>query len=243
MGAFDDLIPGNKPPATSGAFDDLIPKEKPKAGMARSIADLGLGFASGAVGATKALADVAGANNAVSNTLQSIDSGINEYLSPAAIADQQEQAAIMKEAEGKGLLEGIKAGGRAFAVAPLQTSVTGLGSIAPIIAASALTGGTAAVPVGAAVGAAMGAGTVKGTIYEDVKKRGIAAGLSPEAASNAALRAQEYDGKNTGNIAAGAALGTVDALSRAGTSASTFKSGAGAVRSRSHANVHRPHSA
>ena len=75
--------------------------EKPSGALRRGIADKALGFASGAVGATKALADVAGAGNVVSNTLDSANKGINEYLSPEAKADQQEQSALMDSAKGR----------------------------------------------------------------------------------------------------------------------------------------------
>lgn len=192
-------------------------KAKPKKSSAiRGIADVGLGFASGAVGATKAIADVAGAGNAVSGILEGANKGITGLLSDSAKADQQEQSRIVQEAEGKGTWEGIKAGAKAFAVAPVQTAVTGLGSVVPIVAgtaATALTGGgaPAALAAGAGLGAAMGAGTVKGAIFDEVKERGIKSGMSEADAIAAATKAQEYSGDNTGNIAIGAGLGIADA--------------------------------
>ena len=190
---------------------------KPKKNSAlRGIADLGLGFAGGAVGATKALADAAGAGNGVSEVLDSANKGISGYLSDSAKADQQQQAAITKEAEGKGTWEGIKAGAKAFGVAPAQTAVSGLGSVVPVLAATtatALTGGSAPamLAAGAATGAAMGAGTVKGAIYDEVKKRGIDSGMTESDASAAAEKSQAYGGENSGNIALGAGLGVADA--------------------------------
>lgn len=186
----------------------------PKQGFLSKAADLGLGFASGAVDATKALADAAGANNAASRALADADTGITRHLSQSAQDDQQQQSAIMKEAEGKGVYEGVKAGVRAFAVAPLQTAVTGLGSVVPILAgtaATALTGGAAPLVAGGAIGATMGAGTVKGTIFDDIKRRSMAAGMSEVDAIAAATKAQEYGGDNTGSIALGAGLGAADA--------------------------------
>ena len=57
------------------------------------------------------------------------------------------------------------------------------------------------------MGAAQGAGAVKGSIYEAVKAEQIKAGASEAEAEAAAVRAQEYGGENTANIAGGAALG------------------------------------
>lgn len=105
----------------------------------------------------------------------------------------------MKEAEGKGTYEGVKAGLKAFAVAPVQTTMSGLGSVIPVAAATMATGGGAipAMAAGAATGAAMGAGTVKGAIYDDIKECSLAAGMTPEAAEAAATKAQAYGGGNT----------------------------------------------
>jgi hypothetical protein len=193
------------------------PTAKPKKNsIARGVADLGLGFVSGAVGATKALADAAGAGSVVSSTLNDVNEGIAGYLSDSAKADQREQSRITQEAEGKGTWEGIKAGAKAFAVAPAQTAVSGLGSVVPVVAgaaATALTGGgaPAALAAGAGIGASMGAGTVKGAIFDEVKKRGIESGMSEADAIAEATKAQEYGGDNAGNIAVGAGLGMADA--------------------------------
>ena len=63
------------------------PTAKPKKNsIARGVADLGLGFVSGAVGATKALADAAGAGSVVSSTLNDVNEGIAGYLSDSAKA-------------------------------------------------------------------------------------------------------------------------------------------------------------
>jgi hypothetical protein len=202
-------------PAALKPFDGTLDGEvqKPSGAVRKLVADKALGFASGAVGATKAIADAAGAGNVVSNTLEEANKGINDYLSPEAKADQQEQSAIMADAQGKGTWEGIKAGAKAFAVAPVQTAVQGLGSIVPIVAGTALTGGAApAAAVGAGIGVAMGAGTAKGAIFDDIKKRSLASGMNEADATTAATKAQEYTGANTDQIALGGALGAADAL-------------------------------
>lgn len=208
---FSDPSFGATPDTKSNPFSN--PEFGKPASAIRKLGDLGLGFASGAVGATKALADVAGADNKASRVLGEINTGINDYLSPAAKADQQEQGAIMAGATGKGVWEGVKAGVKAFGVAPVQTAVQGLGSVVPIIAGTALTGGvlpTAAA--GAGIGVAMGAGTAKGAIFDEVKKRGIDKGLTEAQATAEADAAQSYGGANTDQIALGGALGAADAL-------------------------------
>lgn len=192
------------------------PTQAPKpAGVARRLADLGLGFAGGAVGATKAITDAAGAGNAASNFLDSANKDIEGALSPQAQADKLEQSRIMKDAEGKGLYEGVKAGVKAFGVAPMQTMSSGMGSIVPTVAIGALTGGSGAVAsrlAAASTGLAMGAGTVKGTIYDDIKRRSLAAGQTPEQAEASAQQAQAYGGGNTDQILLGAGLGAADSL-------------------------------
>ena len=167
----------------AAGFDPSTAEPVKPSGVLRKVADKAVGFGAGAAGATKAITDVAGAGNPVSGVLDDAAKGLNSLLSPEAQADQQEQQAIMAEADGKGVWEGVKAGARAFGVAPVQTAVTGLGSVVPTVAAGLATGG-ASVPASlatmGAVGLAQGAGTVKGAIYDDVLQRSIDAGKTPE---------------------------------------------------------------
>lgn len=166
-----------------------------------------LGVASGALGLTKAIADSAGADNVVSQTLDKGVKGIDSGLSPEAQADRAEQSAIMEQAKGKGVWDQVKAGASAFGVAPVQTTAQGVGSAIPFIAAS-----LAGAPVAAGMGVAAGVGTVKSSIFEDIKKRGTAAGMSEADAAAAATKAQEYTGENQDQIALGGVLGVADAL-------------------------------
>ncbi len=190
----------------------------------RQLADKALAFGSGAVGATKALADVAGAGNPVSNVLDRVDKGAQALMSEQAQDDSRQQQTIMDAANGQGVWEGVKAGARAFGVAPVQTAVQGLGSIVPTVAAGLATGGAsvpASIAAMAGIGAAQGAGSIKGSIYDDVKRRQIEAVMSPQDAEAAAVKAQEFSGPNSGSIALGAGLGAVDAatgVSKAATS-------------------------
>ena len=213
---WDDFTPVEKsaPVAKTKEVDWSQFEPAKPVGALRKLGDLGAGFASGAIGASKSVADAAGAGNSVSGALDTADKFTQGLLSPQAKADQQEQQGIMKEASGKGVLDQIGAAGRAFAVAPVQTTVQELGSIVPTIAAGLATGG-ASVPVSlgamAAMGAAQGAGAVKGGIYDDIKQRSAEAGMDPATAEARALSAQEYGGPNTAQIALGGALGTADA--------------------------------
>ena len=206
MSQIDDFLSG-KPSGGASEIDSFLEPQKPKSqGAIRKAGDLALGFVSGALGATKALTDVAGAGNAASSFLESANKDVDSLLSPQAQADRMEQSAIMKEAEGKGLYEGFKAGAKAFGVAPVQTAVSGLGSVVPTVAIGLATGGAGAAAsrlaqVGS--GLAMGAGTTKGAIYDDIKRRSLEAGMTPEAAEAAATQAQSYNGANTDQIALG----------------------------------------
>lgn len=218
MSQVDDFLNGKSKPSEIDSFLGTQPESKP-AGALRKLGDLGVGFASGAVGATKAIASAAGAGNKAAQVLGSLNDGINDYLSDEAKADQKKQGQIIADASGKGTWEGIKAGAEAFAVAPVQTAVQGLGSVVPLVAGTALTGGALpAAAVGAGLGVAMGAGTAKGAIYDEIKKRG--------GTEEQAIKAQEYGGENTDQIALGGVLGAADALTGVSKAATSMMRGA-----------------
>jgi hypothetical protein len=197
-----------------GSFDPTTAKIEKPSGALRKLADYPLAVAGGAVGAVKAIADAAGAGNAVSETLDNANKGINSYLSPEAKVEDQKISALMGDAQAKGMnWEGVKAGAKAFGIAPVRTALSGVGSIAPIVAGTALTGGVLpAAVVGGGIGVAMGAGTAKGAIFDDIKKRSLESGMNEADATAAATKAQEYGGINTDQIALGGALGAADAL-------------------------------
>jgi hypothetical protein len=195
-------------PAASNPFDKFDdPNYKPSGAFRRGVTDKVLGVASGALGLTRAVADAAGAGNTVAQTLDRGVKGIDSGLSPEAQADRAQQSAIMDEAKGKGVWDQVKAGASAFGVAPVQTTVQGVGSAIPLIAAAA-----AGAPAALATGVAAGFGTIKRSIFDDIKERGTAAGLSEADATAAASKAQEYTGENKDQIALGGALGVADAL-------------------------------
>lgn len=177
----------------------------------RKAADLPLGFASGALGATRALSDAFGAGNVVSRGLKSAGEGVDSLLTPEAQDAQYRQSQILDEAKGKGFGAQIAAGGRAFMEAPVQTAVQGLGSVVPMLATAAIPGALPARVAAGAMGAGMGVGTAKGAIRDEVEKRELGAGKTPDQAAAAADAAQAYSGPNTDQIALGGALGVADA--------------------------------
>lgn len=186
-------------------------------GFWRQSLDLPVSALGGVVTGLKGMSDVFGANNPVSQELASYQQFYNDALSPEALADQQEVARIMQEAQDKGVWEQIKAGGRAFAVAPLDTTAQSLGTMAPIVA-TGLAGravglGAKGVQIAqAAAGAGMQMGSVKDDIYQNTKQFLMQQGKSEEEADKVALEAQSYSGQNLDQILIGAGLGAADAL-------------------------------
>ena len=137
-------------------------------GLVAPVADIPLSVVEGLSGTTKSIADVFGADNAVSDAA--------EYVSKAAAAlksaGSREVAEIarklQKDAEGKGVWEEVKAAARAFTYSPLESTASVAGSALPFIGAAVATGGTGVIPAAtvAALGAASGAGTIKGAVYD-----------------------------------------------------------------------------
>ena len=211
-----DAPAGSAPPYNPADFD--LVAEPEGSGFLRQAADLPVSAMGGVVTGLKGMTDVFGANNPVSQELGSYQQFYNQALSPEAQADQQEVASIMQEAQDKGMWEQIKAGGRAFAVAPLDTMAQSLGTMAPIVATGvagkALGLGARGVQVAQAVaGSGMQAGTVKDEIYQNTKQFLMQRGKSEEEADKVALEAQSYGGQNLDQILLSAGLGALDAVS------------------------------
>jgi hypothetical protein len=191
-----------------------------------SLGDLAKSFGMGAVGSTKALADVAGAENAVSSLLGDVSKSLQSSLTPERQAELQRQQERMKAAEKEGTFAEIKAGAQNIVEAPLQSIAQGIGSFVPYLpamfaapAAAALRLGSGAVRAVTAVaeaapkvmGTAQGAGAVKSSIYDGVYEAEKADGATEQAARQKATAAQDYFGKNFDQIALGAGLGRVAA--------------------------------
>jgi hypothetical protein len=218
-------------------FPDSVPKERaaellrqqfptPEAKAAGfSVSDIFTSLGLGALGGTKALTDVAGAGNVVSEKLGQASESLQQRLSPerqAEIRRQQERAE--KAAASGSTLEEIKAGAQSVFEAPLQSTAQALGSFAPILATLFLGPGAAALGLGAratavatniakaapvAIGTAQGAGAVKGAIYEGVYKAERKDGVSEDEAKEKATAAQDYFGQNIDQILVGAGAGYV----------------------------------
>ena len=184
----------------------------------RSIADVPLKIAGGAVTGVRMVADAFGAGSDISKNLRGAEDWIADLYSAQSKQDSQEVARIMKEAEDKGVADQVMAAIEAFSVAPIDIVTNALGTAAPaVIAGLAATVGAApaavATGVGLGVGALMGAGTVKSAIYEATKE--ILAekvpDLSPEQIEEAAIKAQEYGGENLDQILIGTGVGAIAA--------------------------------
>lgn len=180
--------------------------------MRRLVGDTAASVARGTVQGVRMLTDLGGADNAVSTGLRSVEDYIGSLQSATAKADQQEIARILGEAEGKGILDQVVAGAKAFGVAPLQTTAQALGTSVPTLATALIPGvGAGAVmartAAGLGLGAAQGVGGVKSSIYDDVKQAALKAGAAPDEAERRAAWAQSYNGPNAAQIALGAGLG------------------------------------
>lgn len=187
-----------------------------------SLGDIAASFGLGAVGSTKALTDVAGAENVVSSALGETSKGLQSRLTPERQAELQRQQQRMKEAEKEGTLAEVKAAVQNIAEAPLQSIAQGIGSFVPYLPAmfaapaaaamrlapSAVKAITAVADVAPKVmGTAQGAGSVKSSIYDSVYEAEKAEGATEQVARQKATAAQDYFGKNFDQIALGAGLG------------------------------------
>ncbi len=172
-------------------------------GVLAGAADIPLSAIQGLAGTGKTLTDLFGADNAVSDVLGGIAEGAEGLKSSGSKEDAAISAAEQKAAEDKGVWEQVKAAGRAFGRAPIETTASVLGSAVPFLAAGVAGG----IPAAVGLGAVSGIGMIKGDIYDAVQEEFIKAGASPEQANAAAEKAQEYSGENLDMQALGAVLG------------------------------------
>jgi hypothetical protein len=188
------------------------PTEKPEdQSVFRQFADLGLSLQTGYVNTIRAKAASMGLTGEKTDKfLQDVASHLEGLKSASSQQDSQKIAAVLKSAEGKGILEEVKAGAEAFSYAPLEFTASALGSSIPQVVL-----GTLGKPVKAIAGASVGAGTIKTAIYDSVYEELVKSGRSPEEAKDRAIKAQEYFGDNAAMIFTGAGLGVLDALTGA----------------------------
>jgi len=200
----------------------LAAQPKPAKDAGFSFGDIAKSFGMGAAGSTKALTDVAGAENVVSSKLGDVSKSLQQSMTPERQAELQRQQERMKAAEKEGTWAEIKAAVQNIAEAPLQSVAQGVGSFVPYLpalfaapAAVALRLAPGAVRAVTAVadvapkiiGTAQGAGAVKGSIYEGVYEAEKDAGATDDVARQKATAAQDYFGKNFDQIALGTGLG------------------------------------
>jgi len=188
--------------------------KKEESGFLRQVADVPLSVGRGAVTGVRMIADAFGAGSGASEALKGAEGYLSSLMSAQSKNDEKEVARILKDAEDKGMLDQVRAGFKAFAVAPVDLLSQGFGTAAPavlgILGAKVLGAGALGLKAaGIGVGAGMGAGSIKGGIYEETKSALIEAGIDADKAERAALQAQEYGGKNLDQILLGAGLGAV----------------------------------
>jgi hypothetical protein len=180
-----------------------------------TLRDIGVAGASGVVGATKALTDVFGADNAASRALGSASAGLQEMYTPERQREMQYYQAKQEEAAKKGDITGeIGAAFEGIKAAPLQGTVQAIGSLVPNLATLFIPGAGQARAlqisrgaVNTAIGIMQGTGAVKGAIYEGVKQELIKNGTDESTAERMATQAQSYLGPNADQILAGAVIG------------------------------------
>jgi hypothetical protein len=200
---------------------DIIPSTKQQAAPDKAptapttLRDVGIAGASGVVGATKALTDVFGADNAASRALGSASTGLQEMYTPERLREMQYYQAKQEEAAKKGDITGeIGAAFEGIKAAPLQGTVQAIGSLVPNLATLFIPGAGQARAlqisrgaVNTAIGIMQGTGAVKGAIYEGVKQEFMNQGMDEASAARKAEEAQQYLGPNADQILAGAAIG------------------------------------
>ena len=229
-GRFVTIREGETPEQTWARAQKMYPdafaaKQAPAApsGSGSWLGDVATAFKQGAVGSTKALTDVFGAQNAASASLGATSEALQKDYSAARQAELQAQADRMKQAEASGSTwEEIKAGLKNVAEAPAQAAAQGLGSLVPYVptmflgplagalrlarpTVAALESISSAAPK--VLGTAQGMGTVKGAVYDAVLQKETEAGVPLEVAKQKAEAAQDYFGKNADQILLGGGLG------------------------------------
>ena len=198
-------------------------------GFFRQALDVPVQVAKGAATGTRFIADVFGADNPVSQQISGVEDYLDGLLSAQSKQDQQEVSRIMQEAEDKGLGDQIRAGLKAFTVAPLDFVSNAFGTSIPVLAAGLLTPAGAAVGTAArvatGVGVLTGVGITKDAAYTAVYDELLSSGIAETEARAAAKEAQAYSGENLDSIALGGFLGGL--ASKFGLEATVFKTGVG----------------
>ncbi len=202
----------------AGTFAQALPQA---ATTGEKVADSAIALGTGLLGGVKMVADVFGADNPASLALGDAQKNLDAQTSDERQYERRQRQKQIKDAELYGSAwDEVVANAGAFADAPLDSTLSALGSAAPALLASFLPGGQAGVAVrligAGAVGAAQGVGVVKGSIYDRVEQGLKQAGYDEDTARKVAAGAQAYDGENGGLIAANGAMGALSAATGAG---------------------------
>lgn len=213
MANFFDQFDGA--PKAGNFFDQFDAKPaapKEESGFLRQVADVPLSIGKGAATGVRMIADAFGAGSGASEAIKGVEDYLSGLMSAQAKNDEREIARIMKDAEDKGVLDQVKAGFKAFSVAPVDLLSQGLGTAAPailgVLGGKVLGAGALGMSaIGTGVGAGMGAGSAKGGIYEEVKAALKEAKVDDAKAEQVAIEAQKYGGKNMDQILLSAGLG------------------------------------
>ena len=204
------------PPPADAEMQQLIERARGSisegsSGFLRESLDVPVQVAKGAATGVRFISDVFGADNPLSQQISGIEDYLDGLLSAQAKQDQQEVSRIMQEAEDKGLGEQIRAGLKAFTVAPIDFVSNAFGTSVPVLAAGLLVPASAAAGTAAAVatgvGVLTGVGITKDAAYTAVYDELISSGVAEEDARSAAKEAQAYSGENIDNVALGGFLG------------------------------------
>ena len=188
--------------------------------------DLTTKFALGMVQGSRFLVDAFGADSEVSQSFRGVEEELTKILSAGAREDQQEIAQLLERAKTEGTYDQLMTGIEMLAVDPAGTVFQAIGNSVPVIAGTVLAtvagGPIAGTATALTLGATQGSGIAKSTIYDTVKRELMKLGRSEADAEQAAVKAQEWGGKNTDMILAGAgvtAFGSIVGLDKIGSQA------------------------
>jgi hypothetical protein len=194
------------PPKKKKEEPNLLERIPVIGGALASVADLPLSVIQGvASGVRSPVSSLLGASSSPSQILGDVARMAGELKSAGSREDSIAAAKIQREAEDKGILEQVKAAAQAFALSPIETTASVVGSAVPTIAAGVYGG----IPALIGTGVATGVGIIKESIYDAVQEEFIKAGVPPEKAAAAAERAQEYSGENLDQQALGGVFGAL----------------------------------
>lgn len=225
----DEQSPASAPASGSGrlVFDDEAPKSVSKSRSAADfIRDTGASFLQGAVDVNRAISNVGGADNIVSEKLGELSSGIDKNVrTEAGRARRQEHQRLSEEAANRGMGAEAWQAVKNFTDGPESVAdyaAQGLGSVAGLYPAMKTAGITAVraglgalgarIATGAAVGVPVGVGATKGSQYEESLQYLQGQGVPEARAKELASQAQAYGKDNALQHVIGGGLGVVDVL-------------------------------